>query len=65
MSSVEELRGQRVKVFSDNMNVLVQSVLEVGNTKEEIFCKAYLQRYIIFVIAIVLVYSRLGPEVIK
>ena len=34
VSSVEELRGKRVKVFSDNKNV--QSVLEVGSTKEEL-----------------------------
>ena len=34
VSSVEKLRGKRVKVFSDNKNV--QSVLEVGSTKEEL-----------------------------
>ena len=34
VSSVEKLRGKRVKVFSDNKNV--QSVLEVGITKEEL-----------------------------
>ena len=32
--SVEKLRGKRVKVFSDNKNV--QTVLEVGSTKEEL-----------------------------
>ena len=34
VSSVEKLRGKRVKVFSDNKNV--QLVLEVGSTKEEL-----------------------------
>ena len=34
VSSVEKLRGKRVKVFSDNKNI--QSVLEVGSTKEEL-----------------------------
>ena len=32
VSSVEKLRGKRVSVFSDNKNI--QSVLEVGSTKE-------------------------------
>ena len=34
VSSVEKLRGKRVMVFSDNKNI--QSVLEVGSTKEEL-----------------------------
>ena len=34
VSSVDQLRGKRVKVFSDNKNV--QSVLEAGSSKEDL-----------------------------